>query len=253
MGAGKKADLIERDIYSIICRNNGIKAREIAEKLSVARKTVNRYLYLSPYMSQLCYMDKDNRWHGRIKQELPHRGLRDFCGYFAGVSDFMATDPEEWFEELLEGCRDNGRNLNDTRGLFHSFKDSHDVMQKTFALMEAVDKGNWEIAFETRIKLSDRIRIYADILVLTEKNVFSIEFKMKDETTDEELLQCAKYAPYLEVIFGKETDVIPALCLTRAEDLYTYMEIPGTSGVVPVCSGDMLFNLFDEYLGFLEE
>lgn len=27
---------------------------------------------------------------------------------------------------------------------------------------------------------------------------------------------------------------------------------PGTTAELPVCSGDMLFNIFDEYLGFLE-
>ena len=53
------------------------------------------------------------------------------------------------------------------------------------------------------------------------------------------------------MLFGPDYDVIPALVLTRARDLYTYAPIPGTDGAMPVCAGDMLFNLFDEYMGFL--
>lgn len=251
--AGKAADDIERQVYSAICASDGIKARDIALKINADRKTVNHFLYTSPYMQQLCVQDSGFRWHGRIKQGYPHAGLRDFCGYYASVGDFMDTDPEKWFEELLEGCRDAGRNLNDTRGLFHSFRDTGEVMRNAFRDMENVDKEEWEIAFEVRIRLSKSVRIYADVLVLMPGRVFSLEFKMKDEILDEEVKQSAKYAPYLEIIFGEETDVIPALCLTGAEDLYTYAPFPGTTGEIPVCSGDMLFNLFDEYLGFLDE
>ena len=57
---------------------------------------------------------------------------------------------------------------------------------------------------------------------------------------------------YLEVLFGPQYEVIPVLVLTKAEDLYQYVELPGTTAELPVCSGDMLFNIFDEYLGFLE-
>lgn len=38
----------------------------------------------------------------------------------------------------------------------------------------------------------------------------------------------------------------------KARDLYTHAPIPGTEGVLSVCAGDMLFNLFDEYMGFLK-
>ena len=75
---------------------------------------------------------------------------------------------------------------------------------------------------------------------------------MKDTIQTEEVLQAAKYVPYLEVLFGPDYDVIPALVLTRARDLYTHAPIPGTEGVLSVCAGDMLFNLFDEYMGFLK-
>ena len=74
---------------------------------------------------------------------------------------------------------------------------------------------------------------------------------MKDVIEPEEVLQAAKYVEFLEVLFGPDYDVIPALVLTRARDLYTYAPIPGTDGAMPVCAGDMLFNLFDEYMGFL--
>ena len=45
------------------------------------------------------------------------------------------------------------------------------------------------------------IRIYADVLVITEDKVFSLEFKMKEKIDPEEILQAAKYTEYLEVLF----------------------------------------------------
>ena len=68
----------------------------------------------------------------------------------------------------------------------------------------------------------------------------------------EEVLQAAKYAPYLEILFGRNMDIVPALVLTRAADLFEYVPIGGTDYVLPVCSGDMLFNVLNEYLGFLQ-
>ena len=112
-------------------------------------------------------------------------------------------------------------------------------------------REDWEIAFELRINRAKYIRIYADVLVITEDRVFSLEFKMKDRIDPEEVSQAAKYSGYLEVLFGPDYDVIPALVLTRAEDLYTTAVLSGSTAEVPVCSGDMLFNLFDEYLRFL--
>ena len=66
-------------------------------------------------------------------------------------------------------------------------------------------------------------------------------------------IQAAKYSPYLEVIFGSEYEVIPVLVLTRAEDLYRYEKFGRTTAEVPVCSGDMLFNVLDEYQGIMKE
>jgi hypothetical protein len=75
---------------------------------------------------------------------------------------------------------------------------------------------------------------------------------MKDVIDPEEELQAVKYAGYIEVIFGPDYEVVPALVLTGATDLYTWQQLPGSTAEVPVCSGDMLFNLFDEYYGFLD-
>jgi hypothetical protein len=126
-------------------------------------------------------------------------------------------------------------------------------MRGLFADLEGVYAPDWEIAFEMRIKRGRRIRIYADVLVITEDKVFSLEFKMKDVIEAAEVGQAAKYTEYLEVLFGPAYDVIPCLVLTRAEDLYTYQPLGKTTAEVPVCSGDMLFNLFDEYIGFLDD
>lgn len=243
---------MERNIYAQICKNDGIKAKEIAKKLNTERSVINRYLYLSPYMRELCYQTKDCKWHGLIRQSRPHRGIGDFAGYYSTVREFLELGGEEWFAMLLDGCRKIGRNLNDTRGLFHSFRDTGDTVRALFSDLEGIDFGEWEIIFELRIKKSRHIRIYADVLVIAEGYAFSLEFKMKGEIEEEEVAQAAKYTEYLEVILGPDYDVIPCLVLTRGSDLYRYVPLKNTTAEIPVCSGDMLFNLFDEYLGFLE-
>ena len=245
-------DIIERDIFAVICGSDGIRARDIAKKLNRNKSVINHYLYASPYMHQLCYQDSSCNWHGYIRQSRPHRGLEDFCGYYSTVREFLDLGEEEWFESLKEGCTRIGRNLNDTRGLFHSFRDAAGVMRRLFDDLGEVSYGDWEIAFELRIKKSRHIRIYADVLVITETYVFSLEFKMNDRIEEKEVAQAAKYSAYQEVLFGPAYDVIPVLVLTRAEDLYRYVPLAQTTAEIPVCSGDMLFNVFDEYLGFLD-
>lgn len=255
--AGKTAfhrtDMLERAIYAEICHHDGVKARDIGKHVSADRKMINQYLYKAPFMRELCYQDNDFQWHGLIQQRRPHTGLGDFCGYYSSVEEFLALGENEWFDVLLAGCRNIGRNLNDTRGLFHSFKDCRKTMIMLFQDLEDVRKPDWEIVFELRINRAKYIRIYADVLVITEEKVFSLEFKMKDRIDPEEILQAAKYTEYLEVLFGPEYDVIPGLVLTRAEDMYQYEPLGNTDAVIPVCSGDMLFNLFDEYMGFLQK
>ena len=110
---------------------------------------------------------------------------------------------------------------------------------------------NWEIVFEFRLKRARRIRIYADVLVITEDKVFSLEFKMKDAPEPEDISQAAKYCPYLEIVFGPDYEVLPALVLTGAKEYFDFSRIGRSEFILPVCSGDMLFNVFDEYLGFL--
>lgn len=245
--------VLSNRIYELICKSDGIKAREIAKQLNTDRKVVNRLLYCYPFIHDLCYIDSDYNWHGYIRQTRPHTGLEEYSGYYSTVPEFIACSEEEWFEALQEGCKKIGRNLNDTRGLFHSFRDARQTMLQLFEdLDEDVDYSSWEIVFELRIKRSKMIRIYADVLVITDTHVFSLEFKMKDKIEEEEVEQAAKYTSYQEVIFGSDYDVIPVLVLTKAEDLYRYVPIGETTAELSVCSGDMLFNVFDEYIGFLK-
>ncbi len=244
----------ERNIYALICSRDGLRAREIASLLGMDRAEVNRELYQSPLMRELCYQDRDYRWHGVIRQALPHEGLWEYAGYYGTVGEFMALSEAEWLEGMTEGCRRIGRSLNDNRGLFHSFTDCRQTMRRLFEDLAAMTEGgfsDWEIAFELRLNRGHRIRIYADVLLITRSRVFSLEFKMKKEIDPEEVLQAAKYVPYLEIVFGSRYDVVPALVLTGATDLFTYVPIGDTEGVLPVCSGDMLFNVLDEYMGFL--
>ena len=256
-------------MYEVICRHDGIKAREIAKETGAEKTELNRLLYCAPFIRELCYRDDDYRWHGLIRQMRPHHGLADFCGYYDTVAGFLRLSEEEWMEQLQDGCRRIGRNLNDTRGLLHSFRDARETMIQLFDDLKALDYSDWEICFELRIRRARYIRIYADVLVITEDKVFSLEFKMKDTIDPEEMQQAVKYSGYLDVIFGSGYAVIPALVLTRASDLYGWVPlgadvqeagggIPRTDPVqggdleIQVCSGDMLFNVFDEFFGFLD-
>ena len=247
-----RTDMLERAIYGEICRHDGIKAREIAKALGIDHTTVNRYLHTAPFMRELCYQDAEYRWYGVVQQRRPHVGLGEFCGWYGTAEEFLAEDGETWFAELLEGCRRVGRNLNDTRGLFHSFRDCRSVMADLLRDLDGVAQPDWELCFELRMNRARYIRIYSDVLVITGDRVFSLEFKMKDRIEPEEVAQAAKYSEYLEVLFGADYDVIPCLVLTAAADLFTFAPLGKTDAVVPVCSGDMLFNVFDEYMGFLQ-
>lgn len=247
---------LERKVCAAICQSNGIRAREIAAQLKLDRGTVNHILYASPLLKELCYQDRDYRWHGIIRQTRPHSGLFEFSGYYGLVSEFLSLTEEEWLESLIDGCQRIGRSVNDTRGLFHSFRDCREQMVRLFEDLRNMMSDvclDWEIAFEFRLKRARHVRIYADVLVITEDKVFSLEFKMKDTLNPEEVTQAAKYVPYLEIVFGPEYEVIPALVLTAATEIFEFVPIGESDAVLPVCSGDMLFNVFDEYLGFLSE
>ncbi len=256
MQALRPADDVERAICAAICRSGGLKAREIAKALSLDHGTVNRALYRSPLMRELCWQDEEHRWHGILRQTHPHSGLQEFSGYYAVVREFLSQDEERWLAALTEGCRNIGRSLSDARGLIHSFRDCREQMLALFGdLREMLGERclDWEIAFELRLKRARYVRIYADVLVITENRVFSLEFKMKSGPEHDEVLQAAKYCPYLEIMFGPDYEVIPVLVLTKARDLFDFVPIGSADAVLPVCSGDMLFNVFDEYLGFLRD
>ena len=75
---------------------------------------------------------------------------------------------------------------------------------------------------------------------------------MKDKIDPEEVLKAAKYSPYLEIVFGQDYEVVPVLVLTQAKETFRFAPIGNSDMVLPVCSGDMLFNAFDEYMGFLK-
>ena len=245
---------LERAVCAVICRADGIKAREIAEKLGIERKTVNHILYSSPLMKELCWQDRDCSWHGLVRQARPHVGLQELAGYYGRVSDFLDLSEDRWLRALTEGCTNIGRSLSDTRGLIHSFRDCRETTVRLFDdLLTLLGQEclDWEIAFELRLKRSRYVRIYADVLIITENRVFSLEFKMKDRIDPEEVRQAAKYAPYLEIVFGPEYEIIPVLVLTKAAESFAFVPIGGSDMVLPVCSGDMLFNVFDEYMGFL--
>ena len=245
----------EQAICALICQSDGIRAREIARELGLDHQTVNHVLYSSPLMKELCWQDREYRWHGIVRQARPHIGLQEFAGYYSRVCAFMDLSEEKWLQKLMEGCTNIGRNLNDTRGLFHSFRDCREQMRRLFDdLLEMAGEAclNWEIAFELRLKRSRYVRIYADVLVITENRVFSLEFKMKDRIDPKEILQAAKYVPYLEIVFGPDYEVIPVLVVTGATDVFSFHPAGEADMVLPVCSGDMLFNVFDEYLRFLK-
>ena len=245
---------LARRVCAAICQGDGLRAREIAGLLNLDRSTVNHILYASPLLKELCYQDRDYRWHGIIRQARPHAGLFEFSGYYSRVAEFLDLTEDAWMDRLVEGCQRIGRSVNDMRGLFHSFRDCRAQMARLFTdLLDMVGDPclDWEIAFEFRLKRARRIRIYADVLVITEDKVFSLEFKMKDAPDPEDVSQAAKYCPYLEIVFGPAYEVLPALVLTGAREYFGFSPIGGSDFILPVCSGDMLFNVFDEYLGFL--
>ena len=178
--------------------------------------------------------------------------------FHCGVTIDMGYGPDgsedNWLASLEDGCRRIGRNLNDRRGLIHSFLDCRSVMLSLFRdLSGMMDSSflDWEIVFELRLNRARMIRIYADVLVITPGHVFSLEFKMKNKPDPDEVLQAAKYVPYLELIFGSSFEAVPALVLTAATDLFEFVPIGNTDMVLPAASGDMLFNVFNEYMGFL--
>ena len=246
---------LERAVCAVICRGDGLKARQIAKELDLDHGTVNSILYSSPLMKELCWQDRDYRWHGIVRQSPDHTGLQEFAAWFSTAGEFLSLSEEEWLAALREGCRNIGRSLSDARGLTHSFLDCREQIRSLFLDLQSMIGESclsWQLAFELRLKRSRHVRIYADVLVITENRVFSLEFKMKKTVEPEEVEQAAKYVPYLEIVFGPMYEIIPVLVLTGARELFEFVPIGKKDRLLPVCSGDMLFNVFDEYLGFLQ-
>ena len=245
----------ERQVYALISRNDGMKAREIAARLNMDRTAVNRLLVSSALMREMCYQDREYQWHALIRQTAVHEGLYEFSGWYGTVREFMDMPENEWLDRLQEGCRRIGRNLNDTRGLIHSFRDCGATMRNLFRDLEQMTDGgfgDWELVFEFRLNRARWIRIYADVLLITRERVFSLEYKMKNVIDPDEIAQAAKYGPYLEVVFGEHYDIIPALVLTGTSDLFRLEPVGREDALIAVCSGDMLFNVLNEYMGFLQ-
>ncbi len=240
-------------IYELIAASDGITARQIGAHLGIDRKSVNQQLYNNPFVRDLCYHDDEYRWHCLIQQRFPHAGLFEYAGWYGTVGEFMTLDEDAWLEELKVGCARIGRNLNDARGLIHSFCDTRETMHQLFCDLNAygVACEDWELVFELRIKTGRRIRIYADVVVISPSCAFSLEFKMKDEAPQAEVDQAAKYIPYLQVVLGSHLPVFPALVLTRACDRFEVLT--ANNGLhVALASGDALFNVINEPLQFLK-
>ena len=246
---------LERAVCAVICRGDGLKARQIAKELDLDHGTVNSLLYSSPLMKELCWQDRDYRWHGIVRQSPDHTGLQEFAAWFSTAGEFLSLSEEDWLAALREGCRNIGRSLSDARGLTHSFLDCREQVRVLLLDLQSMIGESclsWQLAFELRLKRSRHVRMYADVLVITEDRVFSLEFKMKKTVEPEEVEQAAKYVPYLEIVFGPMYEIIPVLVLTGARELFEFVPIGKKDRLLPVCSGDMLFNVFDEYLGFLQ-
>ena len=50
---------------------------------------------------------------------------------------------------------------------------------------------------------------------------------------------------------GPRYEPVSALVLTSASELFDFVPIGNSDMMLPVSSGNMLFNVFNEYLGFL--
>ena len=145
----------ELQIYALVSRKDGIRAREISRETGIDKTEVSRRLVSSALMRELCYQDSEYRWHALVRQQAPYEGLYEFSGWYGTVHEFMAEEEKTWLEELSDGCVRIGRNLNDTRGLIHSFRDCRETMRSLFADLKEMDVAaeKWEIAFELRFNL----------------------------------------------------------------------------------------------------
>jgi predicted transcriptional regulator len=61
-------DIIVDKIFDLVRSSNGIKASEIAKKLKISRKEVNKILY--GRLAKLCVQDEQYRWYCRSEYSL---------------------------------------------------------------------------------------------------------------------------------------------------------------------------------------
>ena len=62
----------ELQIYALISRNEGLRAREISRETGIDKTEVSRRLVSSALMRELCYQDSEYRWHALVRQQHPH-------------------------------------------------------------------------------------------------------------------------------------------------------------------------------------
>ena len=71
-----------------------------AKTLGTDRTEINRMLVSSALMRELCYQDREYRWHAIVRQQAPHEGLYEFSGWYGTVAEFLAENEEQWLREL---------------------------------------------------------------------------------------------------------------------------------------------------------
>lgn len=72
--------------------------------------------------------------------------MYDFSAYYGTVGEFRALSEDAFMAEMTEGCKRIGRNLNDTRGLFHSFRDCRETMLEFFNDIDTLSRGEVKTA-----------------------------------------------------------------------------------------------------------
>ena len=82
---GGRFSRTEQQVYAAIAARDGIKARELSSLLGIDRKEINQLLVSSALMREMCYKDREYRWHAVIRQAFPHEGLYEFSGWYGTV------------------------------------------------------------------------------------------------------------------------------------------------------------------------
>ena len=93
-------DVIVEKIFEIVKNSNGIKASEIAKKLKISRKEVNKILY--GRLAKLCVQDEQYRWYCPLDANLSETSSDDLLdeaiAYFEGT-EFDVIQLETYLSE----------------------------------------------------------------------------------------------------------------------------------------------------------